>query len=234
MAANSIKCLQDQKVLLLQLRNNLTYDPQLSPNLAKWNDAIDCCEWQGVICNSAGQVIGLDLTHEWFSGNINALANLKFLSVIRLDDNNLSASIPEFFADFSNLSALSLRSCNLIGQVPKKIFQVPTLQTIDLSDNFKLGGTLPDFPSNGSLRSLFLSYTDFSGNLPKSIGNLRMLSDVSFYSCNFTGPIPSSIENLTHLVSVDFSLNSFTGSIPSFRLSKNLTYANFKRNLFHR
>lgn len=229
-AANSSKCLQDQKIMLLQLRNNLTYDSEISTKLVKWNQRIDCCQWQGVTCNGEGQVIGLDLSAESFSGSINPLANLKFLSVIRLDGNNLSAPIPEFFAEFTNLTVLSLSSCNLIGEAPQKIFQVPTLQTIDLSVNEMLGGSLPEFPSNGSLQTLVLSDTKFSGRLPESIGNLRKLSRVELRACNFTGPIPTSMENLTQLVHLDFELNSFTGSFPYFKLSKNLTYINSARN----
>ncbi|XP_055814358.1 receptor-like protein 47 [Solanum dulcamara] len=230
-AANSSKCLQDQKTLLLQLRNNLTYNSEISPKLVKWNPRIDdCCKWQGVSCNGAGQVIGLDLSDESFSGSINPLANLKFLSVIRLDGNNLSVPIPEFFADFSNLTVLSLSSCNLIGEAPQKIFQVPTLQTIDLSLNDMLGGSLPEFPSKGSLQTLVLRATKFSGSLPESLGNLRKLSYVEISACNFTGPIPSSMENLTHLVHLDLHWNSLTGSFPYFKLSKNLTYINCADN----
>ncbi|XP_070037121.1 receptor-like protein 50 isoform X2 [Nicotiana tomentosiformis] len=222
-AANSSKCLQDQKVLLLQFKNNLTYDSEVSTKLVKWNQRIDCCQWQGITCNDAGQVIGLDLSYESFSGSINQLANLKFLSVIRLDVNNLSAPIPDFFLDFSNLTVLSLYSCNLIGEVPQKIFQVSTLQTINLSQN-ELWGSLPEFPSNGSLHTLDLSYTGFSGSIPTSIENLTMLSHVDLRLCNFTGSIPSSMENLTQLSYLDFNWNSFTGSFPTFKLSKNLTY----------
>ncbi|XP_016494068.2 receptor like protein 22-like [Nicotiana tabacum] len=229
-AANSGKCLQDQKTLLLQLRNNLTYDSEISTKLVKWNQRIDCCRWQGITCNGAGQVIGLDLTDELFSGSIHPLANLKFLSVIRVDGNNLSAPIPEFFLDLSNLTVLSLRSCNLIGEAPQKIFQVPTLQTIDLSQNEMLGGSLPEFPSNGSLQTLVLSNTGFSGSIPTSIENLSILAHVDLSLCNFTGPIPSSMVNLTKLVYLDFDRNSFTGSFPSFKLSKNLSYINSAGN----
>ncbi|KAK6804913.1 hypothetical protein RDI58_002697 [Solanum bulbocastanum] len=229
-AANSSKCLEDQKMLLLQLRNNLTYDSEISTKLVKWNQRIDCCQWEGVTCNGEGQVIGLDLSAESFSGSITPLADLKFLSIVRLDGNNLSAPIPEFFAEFTNLTVLSLSSCNLIGEAPQKIFQVPTLQTIDLSVNEMLGGSLPEFPSKGSLQNLVLSDTKFSGSLPESIGNLRKLSRVELRACNFTGPIPSSMENLTQLVLLDFNLNSFTGSFPSFKLSKNLTDIYTARN----
>ncbi|XP_019068351.1 receptor-like protein 50 [Solanum lycopersicum] len=229
-AANSSKCLKDQKMLLLRLRNNLTYDSEISTKLVKWNHRIDCCQWEGVTCNSEGQVIGLDLSAESFSGSITPLADLKFLSIVRLDGNDLSAPIPEFFAELTNLTVFSLSSCNLIGEVPQKIFQVPTLQTIDLSENEMLGGSLPEFPSKGSLQNMVLSDTKYSGSLPESIGNLRKLSRIELRACNFTGPIPSSMENLTQLVLLDFELNSFTGSFPSFKLSKNLTRIYSARN----
>ncbi|PHT41154.1 hypothetical protein CQW23_20008 [Capsicum baccatum] len=165
-AANSSKCLQDQKIMLLQLRNNLTYDSEMSTKLVKWNQRIDCCQWEGVTCNSEGQVIGLDLSAEAFS-----------------------------------------------GEVPQKIFQVPTLHTIDLSVNEMLGGSLPEFASNESLQTLVLTSTKFSGRLPESIGNLRKLAHVELRACGFTGLIPAFMENLTQLVYLDFELNSFTASL---------------------
>ncbi|PHT75068.1 hypothetical protein T459_22345 [Capsicum annuum] len=227
-ASNSSKCFQDQKIMLLQLRNNLTYDSEMSTKLVQWNQRIDCCQWEGVTCNSEGQVIGLDLSAEAFSGSINPLANLKFPSIIRLDGNNLSAPIREFFADFSNLTVLSLSSCNLIGEVPQKIFQVPTLHTIDLPVNEMLGGSLPEFPSNGSLQTLVLTSTKFSGRLPESIGNLGKLARVELRACGFTGLIPAFMENLTQLVYLDFELNSFTASLFYLPSLSNLYLSNNK------
>lgn len=56
------------------------------------------------------------------------LSNLpKSLSVIRLDGNMFSAPVPEFFADFKNLTSLSFASCKLNGKFPEKILQIPTL-----------------------------------------------------------------------------------------------------------
>ncbi|CAN6581516.1 unnamed protein product [Malus baccata var. baccata] len=142
-------------------------------------------------------------------------SNFSNLTVLNLDGNNISAPVPRFFANFSKLTTLSLCHCGLRGAVPKQIFQVPTLQTLDLSLNPELHGSLPEFPKNGSLQSLILSETSFSGLLHDSIGNLNMLSTLDLSKCNFTGSIPKSIGNLTKLVDLDASSNLFNGPISS-------------------
>ncbi|CAN6724726.1 unnamed protein product [Malus baccata var. baccata] len=142
-------------------------------------------------------------------------SNFSNLTVLNLDGDNISAPVPGFFANFSKLTTLSLRGCGLNGTFPKQIFQVPTLQTLHLSLNLELHGSLPEFPKNGSLRSLILSQTSFSGLLHDSIGNLNMLSTLDLSGCNFTGSIPKSIGNLTNLVDLDLSSNMFNGPISS-------------------
>ncbi|THG06288.1 hypothetical protein TEA_027499 [Camellia sinensis var. sinensis] len=128
------------------------------------------------------------------------------------------------------IEVLNLSSSNLEGQFPPKIFQVPTLQTLDLSNNIKLQGYLPEFLQNGSLQRIVLSHTNFSGKLPDSIGNLRNLSRIDLSDCNFAGHIPNSMANLSHLVYLDLSSNNFTGPIPSFQMSKNLTHIDLSHN----
>jgi Leucine-rich repeat (LRR) protein len=121
-----------------------------------------------------------------------------------------------FFADFKNLTSLEVSSSRLNGTFPKKIFQVPTLQTIDLSHNIDLRGLSPEFPPNGSLQTMVLRGTNFFGTLPHSIGNLKMLSAIDFWNCSFSGSIPviSMAKNLTYL---DFSFNNLTGQITSIQ-----------------
>ncbi|KAH0736926.1 hypothetical protein KY290_035631 [Solanum tuberosum] len=352
----SSKCLDDQKSLLLQLKDSLQYDSSLSTKLARWNDnTSECCNWDGVKCDLYGHVIALELDNElissgvenssallsfeyleklnlaynrfdvgiynlvnlkylnlsnagffgqipmtlsrltrlvtldlstllhplkfesldfienltelrelyldgvdlsaqrneWFqslssylpnlmvlslrgcrvSGPIDdSLSNLRFLSVIYLDQNNLSTTVPQYFAKFSNLTSLSLSSCNLHGAFPETIFRVQSLEMLDLSNNKMLSGRIPNFPKNGSLRTISLSNTKFSGLLPESISNLQNLSKLELSNCNLSGPIPSTMENLTNLVYLGFSLNNFTGSIPYFQQSKKLTYLDLSYN----
>ncbi|EYU26682.1 hypothetical protein MIMGU_mgv1a000464mg [Erythranthe guttata] len=362
------QCLNDQRSLLLQLRNDLVFNPAFSTKLVQWNQSVDCCKWNGVLCdtNSGGRVISLELDNESISGGIHnstalfglryleklnlafnsfasipipkglqnltnlaylnlsnagfggqvpveistmtslvsldlsnlfsgadpiklenpnlrtlvrnltgltelyldnvnisaqksdwglalssslpkltnlslrscllsgpldsSLSHLHSLSVIRLDGNNLSTTVPDFFGTFSNLTILTLSSCSLEGPFPETIFQVPTLQRLDLSRNILLSGTISHFIPNSSLTTVVLSYSNFSGSLPDSVSNLEMLSRIDLSNCQFSGLIPSSLDKLTQLVYLDFSFNSFTGPIPLFHRAKKLSYIDLSRN----
>nr|KJB28084.1 hypothetical protein B456_005G026600 [Gossypium raimondii] len=143
-----------------------------------------------------------------------SLSRLSFLSKLILDGNPISYLPPNFLEISSRLVSLSLSGCNLNGQFPTGILLLPQIQSIHISSNDQLKGQLPEFPANNALQSLLLSYTNFSGKLPQSIGNLKFLTDLDLYYCNFFGPIPSSIANLSHLVNLDLSNNYLTGPIP--------------------
>ncbi|PRQ44334.1 putative leucine-rich repeat domain, L domain-containing protein [Rosa chinensis] len=58
-------------------------------------------------------------------------------------------------------------------------------------------------------------WTSFSGDIPNSIGNLKMLSSIDISNCNFTGSVPKSIENLTQLADLEMSRNRFNSPISS-------------------
>nr|POE93943.1 phototropin-1 [Quercus suber] len=129
-----------------------------------------------------------------------SLSELWSLSIIRLDGNPLNAPVPEFFANFINLTSLNLVYCGLNGTFPKSVFQILTLQTLYLSNNEPLQGALPD-----------------------AISNLTMFSRLDLSNCNLSGSIPNSMANLVQLVYLGMSFNGFTGLIPSFSMAKNLT-----------
>ncbi|OAY43747.1 receptor-like protein 7 [Manihot esculenta] len=188
-------------------------------------------EWCRALSSSLPNLQVLSLCNCFLSGPIDSsLVKLPSLSVIRLNGNNLSAPVPEFFANFSNLKILSLSDCSLQGKFPPDVFQVPTLEILDLSYNIELWGSLPDDLQKSSLKTLVLSNTNYSGSLPDSIGTLGNLSRIELAACKFNGLIPMSIAKLTELVYLDFSSNSFSGPIPSFSRSKQLVYIDFSHN----
>ncbi|XP_056172672.1 receptor-like protein 7 [Syzygium oleosum] len=180
--------------------------------------------WCDDLSSSVPKLEVLSMSGCSLSGPIDAsLTSLANLSVIQLDSNNLSATVPSFLANFSSLKTLSLRDCGLQGEFPPEIFQVRTLQNLDVSLNELLRGSLPIFPENSSLQTMVLSDTNISGRLPDSIGNLRNLSRIELVGCSFDGNIPSSLTNLLRLSYLVLSFNNFTGSIPSLSKAKKLT-----------
>nr|XP_023915520.1 receptor-like protein Cf-9 homolog [Quercus suber] len=115
----------------------------------------------------------------------------------------------------SSLTTLRLHECRLQGTFDMNIFRLPCIQTLDLSYNPNLEGSLPKSNwSSSSLKFLSLQFTSFSGELPDSIGSLKSLERLYLSGSNFTGAIPTSIGNLTQIIHLDLSYNSFNGLLP--------------------
>ncbi|KAL3027336.1 hypothetical protein AAZX31_03G046600 [Glycine max] len=173
----------------------------------------------------------LSMSHCNLSGPLDpSLATLKNLSVIVLDQNNLSSPVPDTFSHLKNLTILSLVYCGLHGTFPQGIFSIGSLSVIDISFNYNLQGVFPDFPRNSSLQILRVSNTSFSGAFPNSIGNMRNLFELDFSYCQFNGTLPNSLSNLTELSYLDLSFNNFTGQMPSLGRAKNLTHLDLSHN----
>ncbi|KAK9161979.1 hypothetical protein Syun_002881 [Stephania yunnanensis] len=195
-------------------------------------------------------LVSLDFSflHGLQSPNIESLSkNMPSLRELRLD--GLNASISGWQQLFSspklhNLQVLSLSNCQLYGSVmssslsslsslsvlvlsmndithfPIEMFSLPNLQVLDLTANFRLAGSLPEFQSSSALRELVLPRTKFSGTIPSSIGNLKRLTKLDLSQCEFYGSIPFSLwHNLDQLMFLDLGHNNFSGELPSDSLS---------------
>ncbi|MCL7042472.1 hypothetical protein MKW94_009631 [Papaver nudicaule] len=191
-------------------------------------------KWCRTLSSSLPKLQVLSLSDCELSGPFDSsLSKLRSLSVLRLDGNNISAEVPQFFSKFHNLTTLHLSNCQLQGKFPERVLQLPTLDSLDLSGNDRLQGSLPEFPKVALLHELDLSDTSFTGKLPNSIGNLRHLSRLDLSNCQFYGSIPSSFSKLSQLEYLDLSNNSFTGSITSIiNSSKKLVYIDLSDNHF--
>ncbi|KAI3931504.1 hypothetical protein MKW92_048813 [Papaver armeniacum] len=173
----------------------------------------------------------LSLSYCGVSGPLDSsLLKLRSLSVLHHDFNDISTQVLKLLGKFHNLTSLHLSNCGLYGKFPERILQLPKLQSLDLSGNDRLQGFLPEFSKNGLLDELVLGDTNFTGQLPNSIGNLRFLSRLGLGNCRFNGSIPTSFSKLNQVEYLDLSNNSFTGSIISINSFEKLIYVDLSHN----
>ncbi|XP_060671096.1 receptor-like protein 6 [Ziziphus jujuba] len=162
-------------------------------------------------------LISLDLSFNGYmkEGEFGRLTqNMTNLRQLYLDSVQIDSPVPTHFANLSSLTHLSFQGCNLLGEFPNDLFNLPNLQFIQLSVNNNLSGSFPEFRSGSMLKLLNLADTKFSGKIPNSIGNVKSLNSLTLSSCSFLGIIPSSIGNLTELIYLLLGGNGFSGQIP--------------------
>jgi Leucine-rich repeat (LRR) protein len=240
------QCFGNQQSLLLQLKNNLTFDPAMSTKLARWNQNTDCCSWEGITCYE-GLVIGLDLTNESISGvldNLSSLFGLQHLQSLSLAYNSIDFfQIPSEFDKLANLHYLNLSDAGFAGQVPVAISHLTRLVTLDLSNSY-FSGLLLEIPNlNMLIRNLselmelhldgvriLAQGNEWCRALSSSLPNLRVLS---LSNCDLSGPIDSSLRNLQSISIIRLNDNNFSAPVPDFFADfKNLTSLEISHSLF--
>ncbi|KAG5550620.1 hypothetical protein RHGRI_015534 [Rhododendron griersonianum] len=214
------QCLEDQKSLLLQLKNGLQFDPDSSAKLVNWTQSNDCCQWNGVTCDHFGRVIGLDLNTESISGGLNhssSLFGLKFLQELNLAYNNFnSAQFPSSFGILTNLRFSGTIPPCLIGT------GVVTIRVLNLQNNNLTGNITGTFPKCCALRTLDLSENLLEGHVPKSLANCANAEVLNLGINNIYGTFPCFLANLSRLRVLVLRSNKFQGNISCRGIHNNI------------
>ncbi|KAM3390692.1 hypothetical protein ACQJBY_012348 [Aegilops geniculata] len=157
----------------------------------------------------------LDLSKNIFDGHIPISSSSGPISLESLDlsYNHLSGNLP--FTAFKNIRNLNLLANQFSGHV--SLFALPHLKFLDLSyNNFE--GLFPvSFSSEPvPLEVLNLEGNNMSGALPteRAFENLRNLRQLYLSYNQFSGNIPSLLFSLPHIELLDLSSNFFSGPIP--------------------
>ncbi len=161
----------------------------------------DCnvCEYYGVTCNELGRVSGISLNSNNLTGSSipSSLANVTYLSSLRLYNNNLSGSLPGFFSSFSYLQTLDLGNNDFTGSIPSGLGSIQSLKSLYLDGNL-LTGTLPVTLTNIDLSLIYVNNNNLSGCFPSGYsefcskaynfsGNPNLAGGISFATYCSTG-----------------------------------------------
>ncbi|RHN58918.1 putative leucine-rich repeat-containing, plant-type, leucine-rich repeat domain, L [Medicago truncatula] len=187
----SAKCLEDQQSLLLQIKNNLTFEADCFNKLEQWNQSIPCCNWHGVTCDNERQVIGLDQTRQIYGGfdNSTGLFSLQKLTKIRmlyLDGISIPAQGYEWSSlllPLRDLQELGMSDCGFSGPLDSSLARLENLSVILLDGN------------------------NFSSPVPETFANFKNLTTLNLNDCGLTGTFPQNIFQIRTLSDIDLSDN---------------------------
>ncbi|KAG4940994.1 hypothetical protein JHK87_044865 [Glycine soja] len=183
--------------------------------------------------SSSSSLVSLDLNSNLLKSStifywlFNSTTNLQNLF---LNANMLEGTIPDGFGKVMNsLEVLYLSGNKLQGEIPSFFGNMCALQRLDLSNN-KLNGEFSSFFRNSSwcnryiFKSLYLSYNQITGMLPKSIGLLSELEDLYLAGNSLEGDVTEShLSNFSKLKYLHLSENSLSlkfvpSWVPPFQL----------------
>ncbi|KAJ7952084.1 putative Receptor protein kinase [Quillaja saponaria] len=130
----------------------------------------------------------------------------------------------------ANIWGLQLENMGLMGRIDiDSLVALPYLRTISIMNN-TFSGPFPDIKKLSKLKSVFLSYNHFTGEIPDdAFSGMNSLKKVFLSNNEFTGQIPSSLTGLPKLMVLGFDGNKFKGKIPDFQ-QKSLNKINVAYN----
>ncbi|KAK1435166.1 hypothetical protein QVD17_00926 [Tagetes erecta] len=167
----------------------------------------------------------LKIDQNAFTGTLPAfLGNLSAMTYLSLAHNQFSGTIPRELGNLKELVMLAISSNNLSGSLPPELGNLVKMELLFL-DSCGAGGEIPStFANLTIMRMMWASDSPFSGKIPSFIGNWTKLESLRLQGNNFEGPIPASFSNLTSLTSLRISdLQNVSSSLDFITSLRNLT-----------
>ncbi|XP_059623541.1 receptor-like protein 53 [Cornus florida] len=134
------------------------------------------------------------------------------------------------FFNTSRVTELALDQAGYSGSLTSASWNLPYLQTLDLSNNF-FSGWIPNSLSNLTrLQRLSLSRNSLSGSIPDSVGSFYNLEELYLDNNHLQGTIPWSLNGLKNLKRLELQGNGLSGEFPDLGQLSNLYFLDASDN----
>ncbi|GFS41732.1 receptor like protein 56 [Actinidia rufa] len=168
------------------------------------------------ISSTFPNLILLSMSRNEFDGNLISLFHdMDDLQYLDLSNNLLSGVMPNYFITRClSLQVIRLSKNNLSGKISPTTFDLPRLSHLYLDGN-NFVGNIPYSLSFMPLRTFDVSDNNFSGVIPRWVGNMKEVRNIIMSKNHFQGSFPIEFCSLRYLRFLDLSKNNLSGSIPS-------------------
>lgn len=138
------------------------------------------------------------------------------LRILNLDRREYGATLPEFFADLTNLRNLIISRSKLTDELTlHKLAGLSELRILNLYQNNIVASIPREIGRLTKLLELNMYSNKFYSSVPTEIGYLEELERFAASDNRLTGSLPREIGNLERLAVLECSHNSISASIPS-------------------
>ncbi|XLR63498.1 hypothetical protein S83_014170 [Arachis hypogaea] len=195
-----------------------------------WSNTTYMCQWRGVSCNhQSGRIKEIELRSMSLTGTVPAGLNdsLSQLTVLDLSHNNLSGPVPSL-ANLSFLQLVYLHNNNFTS-IPHGCFHgLTTLLSLWLTNNTNLPPW--NFPTDltahsSQLRFLHLSSTNLMGSLPNISHSFPSMSRLDLSNNNLSSIPEGCFHNLTSLYVLSLANNT---NLPPWTFPLDLTHSSLQ------
>uniref|UniRef100_A0ACD5YP59 Uncharacterized protein n=1 Tax=Avena sativa TaxID=4498 RepID=A0ACD5YP59_AVESA len=139
-------------------------------------------------------LVALNASTNSFTGQIptTPCVSAPSFAVLELSFNQFSGNIPREISNCTMLKLLIAGYNNLSGILPDELFNITSLEHLSLPNNW-LEGAIDGISKLKNLVTLDLWGNELSGNIPKSIGDLKRLEELYLGHNNMSEQLPAAL-----------------------------------------
>ena len=164
---------------------------------------------------SLAQLDSLGLQFNLLSGTLpqalDQLSGMKYFMVF--SNIGISGILPPSVSSMDQLIYFYALKCSISGTIPTFVGSQDLIESIYVSVNHKLSGTVPPFSTAPALTALYGNNASISGTLGQLPGAIQQ---VDFHGTAVSGVIPETFATLNSLVWIDLLEARLSGAIPPF------------------